>query len=254
VQRRRGAGGFRAPQGAGPSAEEALPATPERQAANHAGARPSAAGTHIMPGVRVRRLAPEYLGRVTDLLTLAFYNDNGARYFIFERGSSFQRQLRTWFAAGWPMIEDAGTPVYGIVEGGRVLASAVAFPPGTGFSRVQILGWLLRVVWGSGMISAWRTWRNTRAVQRYLPRAPHYAVALLAVHPGFHKHGLARILLDEIHRLSEADPASSGVLLQTENPNNLRMYEHFGYERIRRVRTGPITIHLMFRPRSGSTP
>jgi len=222
------------------------------------GARPDnsrySAQTHPLSGLRVRRLTPEYLGRLTDLLTLAFYKDHGARYFIFERGNRFRRQLRAWFAASWPMIEDAGMPVYGIVEGERVLASALAIPPGMGFSRTQIFGWILRVAWGSGLISAWRTLRNTWAVQRYLPRIPHYAIALLAVHPGFHKRGLARMLLDEIHRRSEADPASGGVLLQTENPNNLRMYEHFGYERVRSVRTGPITIHLMFRPRTQERP
>ncbi len=195
----------------------------------------------------MRKLGAEHLPQITDLLTLAFYNDHGARYFIFERGRDFRRQLRAWLAASWPMIKAAGTPVYGITQGDRVLASAVALPPWTGFTRRQIYGWLLRVAWGSGVISAWRTWRNTRAIQRYLPKEPHYVVALLGVHPSMKSHGLARVLLDEIHRQSDADPYSTGVLLQTENPNNFRMYEHFGYERIRRVRTGPITIHLMFR-------
>ena len=47
-----------------------------------------------------------------------------------------------------------------------------------------------------------------------------------------HSHagrGLARLLLDEVHALAEADATSSGVSLTTETQRNLPLYEHFGY-------------------------
>ena len=41
--------------------------------------------------------------------------------------------------------------------------------------------------------------------------------------------GLSRPLLEYVHRLASDDPDSTGVTLNTEDPRNRTLYEHFGY-------------------------
>ena len=41
--------------------------------------------------------------------------------------------------------------------------------------------------------------------------------------------GLARALLETVHRMSDDDEGSAGVSLTTEVPENLPFYQHFGY-------------------------
>lgn len=59
---------------------------------------------------------------------------------------------------------------------------------------------------------------------------PHHHLNMIAVRPAYMGQGVARPLLDAVRALAEADPGSSGVSLTTENPRNVELYRHFGFE------------------------
>lgn len=83
--------------------------------------------------------------------------------------------------------------------------------------------------------------------------APHHHLNMIGVRPSHVGHGLARILLDHVHGLAEADPGSSGVTLSTETGHNVRLYEHFGYQRLGYARVAAdLETWAFFRPAHSS--
>lgn len=58
---------------------------------------------------------------------------------------------------------------------------------------------------------------------------PHHHLNMIGVRRTRAGEGLARILLDEVHRRSAEHPDSAGVSLTTEDPRNVGLYRHLGY-------------------------
>jgi hypothetical protein len=52
--------------------------------------------------------------------------------------------------------------------------------------------------------------------------------------------GLARILFDRLHTMSDEAPDSCGVSLSTELPANVPLYQHVGYDVIGHVRVNDV--------------
>ena len=53
-------------------------------------------------------------------------------------------------------------------------------------------------------------------------------VIYLAVDPGHQHHGLAELLMDEV--INYAQKHKMLISLETHNPNNVPIYEHFGFK------------------------
>jgi GNAT superfamily N-acetyltransferase len=76
---------------------------------------------------------------------------------------------------------------------------------------------------------------------------------MIGVRPTEQGHGYARELLEHVHALAEADPASAGVSLTTETAVNLPFYQRFGYRLLGHSRVGPdLETWGFFRPRDRS--
>ncbi|MBW2622651.1 MAG: GNAT family N-acetyltransferase [Deltaproteobacteria bacterium] len=56
----------------------------------------------------------------------------------------------------------------------------------------------------------------------------HFYLQVLGVHPGFQGRGLSSILVRPI--LARLDKEDLPSYLETQNPDNVPLYEHFGYE------------------------
>lgn len=69
-----------------------------------------------------------------------------------------------------------------------------------------------------------------RALQPLLAEAASLHVNLAGVRPTFRGRGCARRLFDRVHALAETMPGDRSVSLTTEDPQNLRLYRHLGYE------------------------
>lgn len=68
---------------------------------------------------------------------------------------------------------------------------------------------------------------------------PHHHLNMIAVRPAHKGKGLARPLIEAVQRLAEEDDASDGVSLTTENPRNVELYRHFGFEVLAEVDVAP---------------
>ena len=72
--------------------------------------------------------------------------------------------------------------------------------------------------------------------QFFTAMPPHHHLNMIGVRRTQQRLGLARRLLEAVHALAAADPQSSGVSLTTERPENVALYEHFGYRVVGHVR------------------
>jgi ribosomal protein S18 acetylase RimI-like enzyme len=85
--------------------------------------------------------------------------------------------------------------------------------------------------------------------QEFAIDEPHYHLNMIGVPRTHAGQGLGRVLLDEVHRISREDPGSSGVSLTTEDPRNVELYRHVGYEVVGEGHVpGGIRTWAMFRP------
>ena len=85
------------------------------------------------------------------------------------------------------------------------------------------------------------------AAESHRRKEPHYYVGFIGVDPPAHGKGYARLLLDEAHRISDADGRSTGVGLDTSTPENVGLYEHFGYRVIASLQVDSMPVWSMFR-------
>jgi ribosomal protein S18 acetylase RimI-like enzyme len=65
---------------------------------------------------------------------------------------------------------------------------------------------------------------------------------MIGVRPESQGQGYARQLLEEVRRRSERHPCSTGVALDTENAENVAIYERLGYQVVARDRLGGLTV------------
>lgn len=75
-----------------------------------------------------------------------------------------------------------------------------------------------------------------KAAQFFTGMPPHYHLNMIGVRRAQQRLGFARQLLDAVHALAARDPRSAGVSLTTERPENVPLYEHFGYRVVGHVR------------------
>jgi ribosomal protein S18 acetylase RimI-like enzyme len=81
--------------------------------------------------------------------------------------------------------------------------------------------------------------------------APNHHLNMIGVRRAQAGTGLARPLLETVQRLAEADPASAGVTLTTENRQNISFYEYFGYRVVGQATIAPgLETWGFYRPRS----
>ncbi|MCB2017288.1 MAG: GNAT family N-acetyltransferase [Hydrogenophaga sp.] len=80
------------------------------------------------------------------------------------------------------------------------------------------------------------------------PTTPHYYLGVIGVDPDLHGQGLGRQLLQAYCDRSAADPASTGVYLETANPANVNFYENAGFVETGRGMLGDATLCCLFLP------
>jgi ribosomal protein S18 acetylase RimI-like enzyme len=89
----------------------------------------------------------------------------------------------------------------------------------------------------------------SRACQPLTVDVPHLHLNMLGIRPEYQGRGLGRELLAGVHALSRERADSEGVTLTTEDPNNVALYQHFGYRVVGHVRITPeLESWGLFRP------
>jgi ribosomal protein S18 acetylase RimI-like enzyme len=198
-------------------------------------------------------IGPRYLDAAVEVLALAFQNDplmmyacSGPAYASYVR-EVFRFVCEARWELGWPIIGTTGD---------------------SGLNGVACLSAPGEKVWPPSLVKKYdrlqasvsneafnRMGRFSRLSRKYSPAPPHYYLAAIGVHPAFQERGLGGVLLGAVHGMSESDPESTGVYLETARPENVRLYEHFGYRVFARDKLDDaVEFWYMFRPNGVSSP
>ena len=119
-------------------------------------------------------------------------------------------------------------PVLGVRNGTELVAVAtVTEPPGlTGDALEELEKRLLEEV---GAAACDRMARFEMACDAVEPKEPHHMVGMLGTLPGHQGRGYGKAILDHVKEMSVA-AGSEGVALTTEDPVNVPLYEHLGFQ------------------------
>lgn len=177
-----------------------------------------------------RDLPPDRIDEAVDVLSDAFFNYPVMRFVIGGAGNTYARRLRTlvhFFTAARFARNDLVIGVATVED--KIVAVANVNRPGERGSPSS-LDELREQVWrelGDAAQSRYEAYGD--ATRKFVIDQPHYHLGMLGVRSAYTGQGLARRLLDALHERSRHDRESHGVTLNTEDPGNVPLYQHFGY-------------------------
>jgi GNAT superfamily N-acetyltransferase len=198
-------------------------------------------------GLRAATIGPDRLDEAVAVLCDAFHDYPVMRY-VLGLENQYDERLRVmvgFFTASRFLNDDL---VMAAADGARIVGVAnitrpgKRTPPAEFFERREALWREL------GPETRDRYDAYARASQAVGVERPNYHLNMIGVAGSHRGTGIARLLLDAVHDLSASDPASTGVTLTTENPKNVALYHHFGYEIVGEARVSDVTTWGFFRP------
>lgn len=194
------------------------------------------------------RILAERRADVVAVLVEAFHDYPVMRYTLKDAGDDYEGRLNELVTYLTESRLARGYPVLGVEVGRRLTAAANLTPPERAPAPPELkTRWeQLREHLGDPAIARFEAFAD--ATERFAPRTPHYEIGMIGVRDAARGTGHARLLLEAIHELSATDPVSTGVALTTETPDNLSLYEYFGYEVLGFVDVEELRTWTLFRP------
>lgn len=195
-------------------------------------------------------ISAERAGEVVDALCDAFHDYAVMRYAVGSAGADYDRRLHKLIDVFVARRFDHDHPVLAIEENGEIMGVATLTLPGEPPTPSAAFEERRMALWADlGPEAKARMEALVTVWQRLTVPGPQYHLNMLGVRRARAGQGLGRILLDEVHRISREDPESTGVSLSTENPKNVLLYQHCGYEVRFHERVSPeLETWILFRP------
>ncbi|CAN5865308.1 hypothetical protein BH24ACI5_BH24ACI5_24770 [soil metagenome] len=188
---------------------------------------------------RVEPLTLDRLDDVVDVFADAFHDYPVMRFTVGTEGDVAAR-VRRLIRLFVTRRTARGGPMYGVPGAGAGLAGATLLtlpvepPPPAHVAEISAAAWCEL---GDAARLRYDAYAAASSFFGALP--PHHHLNMIGVRRAAAGTGLGRRLLDAVRRLSEEDPHSAGVSLTTENPRNVELYSHFGYELIGHAPVAP---------------
>ena len=196
----------------------------------------------------VERLSTDRAEQAVNVLVDSFSEYPVMQHIIGSANGDYEghlRKLMRFFVAARYCRDE---PVLVVKEDERAVAAAILTTP---FPREAIpsLAKHRDAVWKElGLPARERYEALGRFWQLFALPEPHYHLNMIGVLKANAGSGYGRLLLDAVHELSAGDADSTGVSLNTEDENNVPLYEHFGYRVLGHVKvTDDMDTWVMFR-------
>ena len=179
------------------------------------------------------------------MLARAFHDDPVFGWMLPAERSR-RRRLRRYFLTGLHHESLRHGAVEVACADGRVAGAAVWFPPGTwsGTEASALPGYLQ--AFGRRLVIAAQY--QSVAVSAHPRKEPHWYLAIIGVDPVRQGHGVGAALLRS--RLRRCDEAGLPAYLESSNPENVPLYQHFGFHITGALGLpeGAPVVHTMWRP------
>lgn len=196
-------------------------------------------------------LQPGHLAAATALFADAFADDHGMRAICAARSPEHTRRaLAAWFRATLRAGLATGQPCWVIVEGDGLAGVALGSAPEAPWPLHVAAAWISAVGTQCGWSTIWRTITYDQARSAYRPIHPHGVLEFLAVRMDRRGHGYGALLLQAVHRWSDAQPGHGGVWLETTRPERIPWFVRQGYQLTgRQPLTGAGETYRLYRTR-----
>ena len=177
---------------------------------------------------------------VVDVLSEAFFDYPVMRFVIGPDEPHYERALRRLvglFVAARVLRDE---PMLGITGRSGLEAAAIVSRP-DGRPAPDAFRALADEVWEElGAAARARYEAFGRACAPFHVSEPHLHLNMLGVRRAVQGSGLGRRLVEQVQEMSRRDERSVGVTLTTEDPANVRLYEHLGYRIVGRATIAPV--------------
>ncbi len=202
-------------------------------------------------GIAIAPLEPQDVRAFAEVMVQAFGTEGTNEYvFDFSRGHAWAARIRA------TVIEvqsyyDSGARILAAWKGSELVGGAILSTSQNKPLRKRlptIVRWIvvsLPMVTAVRWVRAFRLARAVKLSKRLEP--PYYTLAALAVHPAHQGGGIGKLLLDEIHCISEQSVDSTGVYLYTADRTSQSLYARAGYQTIEERLCDHLTVYHMFR-------
>lgn len=184
-------------------------------------------------------LDPTMVPEVVDVIHESFFDYPVMRFVLGDAGSEYSGRLRTlvtFFVMARVFRDEImlGVPGDGGLIGTAVISRPGGPDPDPGFYELRDRVWA-----ELGPEPRDRYAAFGEACAPFQPGEPHLHLNMIGVRRRWQGMGISRLLIEEVHRRSREDPESAGVSLTTENPRNVSLYRHYGYDLVGQAAVGP---------------
>ena len=176
--------------------------------------------------MQVRDAAPEDRDRVIAVFTRAFAGDAIVR-FLFADDATWTDRAERFFGHYFD-VRLAGGEI-SVCEDGAVVGASLWNPPGGNRRGPEFVEehWQRTVVAAIDPDEVARYESFKKVLEAMTPEEPHWYLGLLGTEPDRQGAGVARALLTPM--LARADADGLPVFLETGMPQNVAIYERFGF-------------------------
>jgi GNAT superfamily N-acetyltransferase len=197
--------------------------------------------------MKVERLSREHKDEVIQTLMAAFHNYPVMKFVLGEQNPEYEYNLKELIGFYCELRLTRNWPLLGVRTANRLVATALVNDPvETPLPLPQeLLDRLLKVI-GESAFERLELYEKISAEGE--PKFPHHFLGMIGAHPEHQGKGYAAALLREVNKMSVQDPKSRGVCLSTEDPGNVQIYQHFGYQVIAEADVGEMHSWCMFCP------
>lgn len=179
----------------------------------------------------LRRAVAADIPALSAMLARAFSDDPFWRW-MAPSGPGYSTRLERAFNAQLKHLAMPGGLVYCLPDH---QGAALWSPPGTwNTSLLGHLRYMPDLVRLCGAHRLPQRLYGIQQVQQFHPSAPHFYLQVLAVDPASQGKGLSRQLLEPV--LTHCDQAQLPAYLETCNPDNIGVYQHFGFRVCQQLR------------------
>ena len=202
-----------------------------------------------MGGLAIQRAGRADAREAADVLARAFHDDPTFSW-ILPVEDTRNRRLRRYFVTELrhESLRHGGVEV--ARDSGRIAGVAAWFPPGT-WSGTEV-GALPGYVRAFGRRLDVCSRYMSVAVRTHPREQPHWYLAIIGVDPSRKGKGVGAALLRS--RLERCDKEGMAAYLESSNPENVPLYEHFGFQATGALGLpkGAPAVTTMWRPTRGS--
>lgn len=196
----------------------------------------------------IERLANPDQAAVSALLNEAFAADPSYDYFLDGCSPVDKERYRArlvHFIVAYHC--QSGLPVWGVTHQGVLVACALLEEPVPAWRRVLALLWQLPKLIGQVPFSSVQRMNRYAMVSRQgLPKGIKYYLIKIGVSPNHQGQGLGKSLITAI--LNHYQKDDEILALDTENPANVPLYQHLGFQLHDQQMLDNLCIYRLYRP------